>query len=339
MSISVITTNVFPGTRHIEFAIRCLGAQTYKDFEWVFVDAFHDRNESLVRELCDKHGLKWVIHAPLCPPTHVGRRYHWESYNTALMFSTRYYFVRLGVYRYFHQDLVRTALEHANDGVWLNISQRAMQGFNDDLSFEEINQKYDVEMDCWDKSPRLESHCGMFSFSRAKMIEMNGNNEALLIHHWEDGDFNSRLVQAENVPAINVHKSFLRIEHCKEPASTDGPFLGKRVCEHHVNPNCIFYAKNNHDIENNPVENTHWFDYKGFLWAKCDVCGTVAVSNADKYFHYLKTDPRGMRAPINVQGIGRNIGILDDDLKKLTSFQSKVELLTSSHTDPRYLEE
>lgn len=346
MSISVITTNVFPGHPHVSTIIKNLGVQTTKDFEWVFVDAFYHNNQALVADETRAAGLNNVIHVPLCGATHVGRKFHWECYNNALLLATRPNFMRLGVWRYFHHQVVEFAIEQAAKGVWINLTQRACDALSD-LTHEQIIQKYDIEIKSQSPWNRMQSHCGMFSFNRQKMIEMNGNNEALLIHHWEDCDLNSRWEQLGEMKMISLEKAFLRIEHRKDTfpynkPDNGGAYIGKTICSPEKKNTCPYYVNNNHKLEiTGPAQgyNLKFIEHKGFNWVHCPDCGLVAVGHDEKYFHYLKTDPRAITAPINVAGVGRNIVTLNEDIQKLTSMESKVNLLCESHTSPRYLAE
>lgn len=344
MSISVITTNVFPGHPHVKRIIKNLGEQTTKDFEWVFVDASHDDNRALVAEMTAAHGIKNVIHVPFCGATHAGRKFHWECYNNAILLATRPNFLRLGVWRYFHHEVVEFAAAMAAKGIWVNLTQRPGDP-TDDMTHQEIVEKYGIEMKSQSERTLMGSHCGMFSYNRQKMIDMNGNNEALTIHHWEDADLNSRWEQLGKVKMISLEKAFLRIEHRKDTypyndPGAGGPYIGKTVCSPDKKHTCPYYVNNNHKLSiTGPAQgyDLKWVNHRGYFWAHCPDCGMVAVSHDDQYFNLLKTNKDFFDAPINVAGVGRDIRKLQDDLSKLTSMESKLNLLCSSHTDPRYL--
>lgn len=344
MSVSVITTNVFPGQPHIKRIIKNLSEQTNKDFEWVFVDAFYDSNRGIVAQMTASLGIKYVIHVPFCGATHVGRKFHWEGYNNAILLATRPAFLRLGVWRYFHHEVVEFVAQMASRGIWVNLTQRPGE-ITDDLSHQQIVEKYAMEIRSQSERDHMSSHCGMFSFNRQKMIDMNGNNECLLIHHWEDADLNSRWVQLGRTKMISLEKAFLRIEHRKDSfpynlADLGGPYLGKTVCGPEKQHTCPYYVKNNHKLVITGPQQGYkikWVEHRGYLWAHCPDCGTVAVSHDDQYFELMKTNKEFFYAPINVAGVGRDIRKLQDDMKKLTSMESKLNLLCSSHTDSRYL--
>jgi hypothetical protein len=340
--ISVVTTNVFPGRAHIETIVRNLGIQTVKDFEWVFVDAFYDTNKELVAELATAQGLKAVVHVPVCAATHVGRKFHWETYNNAILLVSNPAFLRLGVYRYFHQRMVEVATDLAAKKVWVNLRQRPADAFDASLPHAVQVEKYGLEIDSRTTMNYMGSQCGMFSYSREKMLAMNGNNEALLIHHWEDCDLSNRWLQAGRQEGVLLEKAFLRVYHPKMsfPDACDpgiAAYLGKTVCRREQNPDCIYYQDDNRHLARYASNVTHWFTHMDFRWARCDACGTVAVCDEDDYFTYLRSNPYGFKAPVNVYGVGRNLTILNEDMGKLTSLQSKCELLAASHNDQRYL--
>lgn len=332
MSISVITTNVYPERIQIATIIRNLGEQTYKDFEWIFVDAYYLENKEIVKELSQRAGLRRVVHAPFVGGSHVGRQFHWECYNDALLLSSEKHFLRLGVYRYFHHSVVQFAVDQAQNNTWVSLRQQDIRDFDASLSHQEIVNRYGLETNTVQKWSQMVSHCGMFSFSRDKMVEICGNNEALIIHHWEDVDLNCRWTHLGEVKLLSLDNAFLRVYHSKSH-----PYKAKNYCQHSDNPNCLVWAKNSHELENYPQPNMEWIEHRGFRWAKCPVCGAVAVGYCDKYFEWLKTEPQALIAPIGVGGVGRDIRILDEDMAKLSTLESKWELLASSHSDPRYL--
>ncbi len=333
--ISVLTTNVFSGSDHLKIIIQNLGVQTFKQFEWVLIDAYYNENKELVKELTEKAGLRTVVHVPICDQPHIGHMYNWNCYNNALLLSSNRLFLRLGVHRYFHNKVVETAVELAGQNKFLNLRQRNVDSLSvdsDNINYHKLEDDYKLETLSRIFWKTMNSQCGMFSFDKSAMIEMNGNNEALLIHHWEDIDLNCRWTQHSPVDMVSLENAFLRVYHDKS-----SPYMEKKVCTHTDNPDCIVYAKNSHELENYPTNDIEWIYYRDFKWARCKKCKTVAVSYCDKYFDYLKTNKKGYLAPINVGGVGRDIRIVNEDIKKLSSLQDKVELLTASHTNPRYL--
>lgn len=333
MSISVLTTNVFPGQAHVEALIRCLAAQTYQDFEWVLVDAFHEANRDLVNELAARHGLRQVLHTPICTATHVGRQFSWDTYNTAMLLAANDLFLRVGVFRYIHQRVVELAVKHGADNTWLSLRQRDVPSLDSSWSHAQIDEKHGLEADTFVTWDQMISHCGMFSFRRQLMLEMGGNNEALTIHHWEDVDLNCRWTHLGKVKLISLENAMLRIYHSK-----DNPYVGKKICA--SGPRCIAHAANSHELERTAHTDTEWTEYRGFPWARCRDCGAVAVGYCDKYFEYLKRERKAMQAPVGVFGtLGRNIRVLHEDLGKLSALDAKLELLAASHTSPRYLQE
>lgn len=331
MSISVLTTNVFPGQDHVRVIMTNLGDQTHKDFEWVFVDAYHDENRVLVADLARKYGLRRVTHVPACTAKHVGHKFHWDLYNTALLLSSEPIFLRLGVFRYFHNQIVEKALQLGQNDTWISLRQREVKDFDAELAYHEQAQRHKLEVTSYTPWNQLVSHCGMFSFSRERMLRINGNNEALLIHHWEDVDLNCRSVHLGQVNLMSLENAFLRVWHSKS-----NPYLSKDTC---CSLPCIVYAPNSHELQKCASAETEWTIYRGFPWARCRTCHAVAVGYCDKYFEYLKSEPQALIAPIGVFGVGRDIRILDEDLKRLPTLESKLELLTTSHTDPRYLKD
>jgi hypothetical protein len=79
------------------------------------------------------------------------------------------------------------------------------------------------------------------------------------------------------------------------------------------------------------------FEYDNFTWLKCPRCNAIAPSSMTQYFEHVRNNQKCL-ANIGVDGIlGRDLRILNEDIKKLQSLSSKIELLKSSHTDKKYL--
>lgn len=337
--ISILTTNVFPGSGALKLLAKNLSLQTCKEFEWVVADCFFLENRDLIKDLAEQYGLKETTHVPACLATHIGRTYHWEIYNTALLVSKYPTFLRLGVYRYFHHQLVETVLNYHSNKTWVNLVQRPIDGISYEKPHAQIveEQQLDVTTTSW--SNQLVSSCGMFSYDKSRMIELGGNNESLVLLHWEDIDLNCRWahLNMNSWKCVSLDKAFLRIFHDKGVQ-----YSAKPHCRHRDYPRCIAFAENCHELKRCAPEGTKWFDHRGFPYGQCPVCRTLVVGNCDDYFNFLKTDGRNLYAPVGVggvgsNGVGRDIRILNEDLNKLSTLESKLELLSESNASERYV--
>lgn len=339
--ISILTTNIFSDPSAIEFMIKCLSRQTFQDFEWIFIDSFYNKNKNIVSELCDKYNIKNYIHSPMCGANHIARTYHWELYNNALLLSSNDLFLRLGMYRWFSSDIVELAVKENIKGNYINIVQKFHNNFNEliNLTNNEIDEKLNINSTLEYKSHHMSAQCGMFSYSKNKMIDMNGNNEAgELIHHHEDGDLNSRWRVLGEQSCIFIDNAMYRIEHNKNPNDLFINFdeSQKRMCGE---TGCLLNFPNNFDFTYNPPYEIEKFIYRDFEWVKCPRCGVISPINADEYLEYLKSYPTYF-GPVGVDGkIGRNLIILNDDICKLSNLNEKIELLKYSHINKRYLDD
>lgn len=334
MPITITTTNVFRGRDQLGATIKNLAEQTDRDFEWVLVDAFYDLNRELVAEMCDARGMRDVVHVPFAGNTNVGAAFTWASYNDAALLARHPVILRVGVFRFIHPEVTAIVADSAARDTWVSLTQRPVDRLDDKPSAD-LAAEHGLDVTrraVWD---RMTSHCGMFSRDTETLIGMNGNSEAQVLHHAEDCDWNARWQQLGPQNLVALENAMLRVYHSKCPTLT---YVPKPVCRRDDNPACIYHAANNHELKKYAHPDTEWRDHEGFPWARCRTCGTVANGYCDEYYEYLKTDLRGFRAPVGVFGtIGRDLLAVRDDLAKLTSLQSKVELLAWSHTDPKYL--
>lgn len=334
MSITITSTNVFRGQDQLGALIKCLAAQTCQDFQWVLVDAFYADNAKLVADMCAARGFKDVVHVPYRGNTRVAATYHWTTYNDALLLARYSTILRVGVFRYIHPSVVGLAADLATQQTWVSLRQQDVDRF-EDISDAALIDKYGLEVATRTNRDRMSSHCGMFSQSKQTLMDMNGNNEAFAVHHAEDSEYNSRFAQLGRTSVVSLEKAMLRVYHSKCRTLT---YLPKVPCEKADNPACIYHAANNHELKKYAHPDTEWRDHQGFPWARCRTCNAVANGYCDEYYRYLATDPRGFRAPVGVFGVvGRNLAAVADDLAKLDSLQSKVELLAESHEHPKYL--
>jgi len=336
--ISILTTNIFPEQNHLDMVARCLSAQTCQDFEWVLLDGHYRKNKEYIENICNKYLIKNYIHAPLCKANHVGRLFHWEVYNNALMLSNYDLFLRLGTYRWLHHDMVAKAIEYAQKGEYLDFPHinKEIEKYND-LDNENINK--DLSPIYNETRDYMECSAGMFSYSKSRMIGMNGNNEAaVLLVHPEDSDLNARWTHIKGVHSIKVQNALFRFNHEKHQKNLLAILEeGDSSCCR--SNGCLATYPNLHHLNYNPPTDNNKFIYRDFQWIKCSCCGAISPIDIDEYLSYLKTytNPFG---PVGVDGrIGRNLLILDNDIRKLNNIDDKVNLLIDSHTNNKYLQE
>ena len=332
--ISILTTNVFPGNEHLKLFIQCLSTQTFQDFEWIFLDGHYYKNRKLISELSKKYNLKDVKHYPMCGATHIGRRFHWEILNNSLLLAKNDLFLRMGAYRWFHSKAIELAVENYSKGVFVDFSH-TIKDISEFINIEDISNRLNPKIGYL--RGMMMSESGMFSCSRDVMLQMNGNDEVAttMVHH-EDADLNSRWIHMKDLKSVNISNAMFRIEHNKSSEvilpqleQNNSYCCGKKFC--------LLNYPNIFDLDFNPPTQHHKFEYRGFQWKYCPECGAIAPLNSDEYLEYLKKCGNPI-SPIGVLNkVGRDIRILNEDLQKLNSIQEKLELLTNSHNNKRYL--
>lgn len=331
--ISVITTNIFPNKEVLDLSAKCLSMQTCQDYQWVFLDGHYLKNKKYFEDLCLKYKIKNYIHGPLCKANHVGRLFHWEVYNNSLLLCDYDLILRFGTYRWLDKNAIENVIYNAQKGIYLDFPHNTinLKDFNNN---DLLNPSYNNEIRDF-----MQCSAGMFSYSKSRLLEMNGNNEAstLLVHH-EDSDLNSRWTHIRGIKSKKVNNAMFRFEHEKSPVNVlsileEGNSLSckKEGC-------LASYPNTFHLAFNPPVQNTI-FKYRDFDWIKCECCGTVSPIDADEYLEYLKIydDPFG---PVGVDGrVGRNLIILNNYLSKIKNNNDKFDLLKSSHTEDKFLKD
>ena len=336
--ISILTTNIFYGEDHIHSIIKCLSQQTYKDFEWVYIDGHYNKNKMLVENLCQEYNIKDYIHAPSCKAEHVGRTYHWELYNNALLLSNNDLFLRVGIHRWIHPTVIEIAAEkYYNENIFIELPhiESSYDQYGDDIN-SHLSPSFGSEIET------LCSTAGMFSFTKNQMIDINGNNEAaLLIYRFEDAELNARLEHARGIRSVRVDNAMFRFKHNKLPKNVIPALEGRNTLSC-GGDGCLknYSASPNHHSEIFNFHNvitSRMFTYRNFDWVACDCCGTISPINFNEYLDYLKKYPISF-GPVGVDGkIGRNLKILRDDIDNLNSIEDKIELLQNSHTMAKYL--
>src|SRR3990167_1252246 len=123
-NLSVISANAYPGFSQVEFLLRNLAAQTFRDFETVLIDMFYAENASAVRDLCTTLGLTNVVHAPACEARHVAPWLPWELYSNALLLASSEWVLHYGVKRYMHPQAVGVVASQADAGICTVLIQK-----------------------------------------------------------------------------------------------------------------------------------------------------------------------------------------------------------------------
>ncbi len=343
-SLSVICANVYPDKYPIEFLLNNLAAQTFRDFELVIVDAFHDENADFVAETAKNLGIGNVIHTPDCAEKNIGRYLHWELYNNALLFATSPWVLYHGVYRYLHRQAVQTVAECAANGTSVVLNQ--IRATSIDLPAD-VEQFYEMDI-------RLVAHgilvnTGFFSVNRDIMLrQLNGYNEALVSQHWVDNELSAR-ARHVTMDVKMLTRAFLRLERSAGhyglkvvATSLTGNLkssrIGKSTCDTSVNPRCAIHlieALQQGQIRiDGPVER---FVHNGFEWVRCPECHTLAIEDGEAYIKHLLASPSLARAPVNVHGVGRDLAKIAADVDGL-DLKSKIAIIAASHDNPKYLQ-
>lgn len=332
--LSILCGNVYSGFKHVEFFLRSMAAQTYRDCEIILADSFYTENKTGVAELCALLGLGTVVHVPSAYGVDVGRKMHWDVYSNALLYSSGDWVMHYGVYRYMHRDGIMRVAQNAASGILTSFAQIPAPQTIDDLMSDDygaIESRYEMEV-----SPRrwsTLSQCGFYSIDRDRIVNIfNGHNEALILHHWVDVDLNTRAANYGHLQTDVIDRGVLRMTKPGYSAIR----VGKPVCSREVNPNCVSHRLDARQGTER-IENVERVSNRGFEWVRCQQCGAVGLEDPDAYIKYLR-DTSCTRAPVNVGGVGRNIQRLEDDCKKLST-SSRFELISSSYSNARYLSE
>ena len=336
MLLSIVCANVYPGPEPVEFLLRNLHAQTCQDFELVLVDAFYKENTSLVTELKQAFNM-CVVHVPACEDKHVGRYLHWELYSNGLLLASNPCVLYHGVYRHLHSQVIETVVERASRGVSVVLHQI----YGPAIGTPDIDQLFSLNpvTEQW----HALQHSGFFSVQRDIMIHrLNGYNEALVNDHWVDCELSAR---ARHLPLVVEIMQRGMIRFTREGGHyglTQGTHktssgIGKPICTVEENPRCIVFLMNAFTTVRRIDGEVNRFVHNGFEWVRCPVCGTIGVEWPEAYINRLIGDSSLIRAPINVAGVGRNLAIIDSDLAG-RDLVTKIEILSSSHDNQRYLQ-
>lgn len=352
MKLSVLVGNVFDGFDHIAFLLHNMAAQTTRAFELVLVDEFYQSNYIRVRDLGALFGLK-IVHTPPCEMYHAGARMHWELHNNELLFASGEWVLHHGVFRYLHMAAVETVISNAEQNICTVFAQNP-GGTLGDIYACNVETRYDLSMESVDY-PHL-SQSGFFSIRRDDMIHLlNGHNEALTLPHWVDNDLSQR---ARRLPlkVTVVQKGLLRLEKStrygqKElctnpPLELHYPFyavrtasgMGMPTCDWDINPKCLNFCLYTPFVEERKIDKSiRRFIHNDYEWLQCPVCKTLCVEDPESYMGHLDSHTN-KRAPVNLGGIGRNLGRVDEDLRG-RPLTEKIAIMKYSHVNPRYLQE
>src|SRR3990167_448016 len=341
-TLSVLSCNVYPGTAPVEFMLRNLAIQTFQDFELIFVDAFYDANAQFVSNTCKSLGLERVVHTPACEARHVGRILHWELYNNVLLLANSPWVMYFGMHRYMHSGALQAVAECAARDIPVVL----WQGRAERMDELPLNIEETYEMDSHVEQWHALDHSGFFSARRDMLINrLNGWNEASVNHHWVDCDLSTRA----KFLSLNVKvmpRALIRLggagAYGRGEVSGDGisqlSGIGKSVCSLDTNPNCVVYLINAlRDSRRHIDVPVQRLTHNGFEWARCAECGTLGIEDSEAYSRHVITRAL-IKAPINVAGVGRNLITVDAAMRN-ADIAAKIELLRSSHTDPRFLVE
>lgn len=336
MSLLTITAaNAYPGFVQVEFMLRNLAAQTYRDFELIILDISYDDNKDKVVELSTSLGLNDVIHLPTCRAKHVAQHVHWEIFNNSLALASSPWIFQFGIYRYVHRRVIETIIDRASRNICIVFPQNHVEAATlQRTDYDLIESLHGMSADTVPCSYLTQS--GFFSINRDVFIDqLNGHTEALTAHHWVDCDLSQRAKNA----TLNVQqcsKGLLRIDRLPGDLHYHGA-LAKTVCSHELEdcPWNMFASMSYADSHLTDNPNTVRIDQQGYGWLQCRRCGILIVETPNAFMEHLDKQ-KIIKAPINLGGVGRNLRILADDLRGKT-ISEKTQILRDSHTNPRYL--
>ena len=333
--LSVLCTNAYSGISHVEFMLRNLSEQTFRDFEIVLVDMFYTENKSAVASMRSVLGLREIIHTPACEAVHVGRWLHWELYSNALLLANGRWVFHYGVNRYLHRNALQTVVDNAQQGFSVVFAQRNVEESIETIVPVACENLYrmDTSVSAW----QYLSQSGFFSVDADVMIhDFNGHNEALVIHHWVDNDLGARSQHLTGKIRCKIAQNGLLRLNKSRTGGYSGVRVGKPVCARDANPRCVAWLVDGLREDRRITGDVERVEHNGYSWVRCGVCGTIGVEDSPAYVARLSTNAVYTKAPVNIAGVGRNIETLAADLKSLT-MQEKVETISCSHTNTRYL--
>jgi len=325
-----------------------LKKQTSKDFELVLSDHYFLRHQDAVKELA-AHADFPVTHVPVIPHPTLPRHYlDCSVFNQSPLFGESERFVRLSEWRLIHPTLTETLLaapsRHLVD---FHFQHAPAEAWNEDegiinwdaVQFEDLPQTF---------HERTPINCyGNNSLDMTTWVEVNGFNEvAFGFYHFEDHDFAARLANSE-IPCIRVGNKMFRIPHdyganpgrCESPP--ERPFAAAcHKCEQLIATIRAVVGE---------VSYFQWSEF--FLLRGKDVrvvdseFQSFIICNDCGFLFPWLTDPRGWaiyegtdykRSPINVEGAGRNLNTLWDEMRG-QPLDLKLRVFEASWVDPYFL--
>lgn len=176
ITVALVTKRSEP---HFDWAIESLKTQTFKDFEYVVVDSYHNKRKELVEELMEEHSFPYqYTHIPDKPSRwNMKRPAISNARNTAIIFSK-------GKYIVFHDDNCKMPPDWLEKHIrWLesgyivagNWITYQKEGFIGPYGWE---HRYNLE-----KAPKLINgtwlYTGNCSFSLETALDINGFDEEL----------------------------------------------------------------------------------------------------------------------------------------------------------------
>lgn len=341
MILSVLVPNAYPGTRILEFSLRNLAAQSYRDFETVIVDMCYEQNCAAVIEICERLNLRNVVHVPACEAKHIARILHWELYNNAALLASCPWLLYYGSRRYMHRGAVAAVVEKAQQGISTSLPQLPSPESVETLwnvPFEQIEAMHKMDLESKNTPSLIQT--GFFSIPRDTFIhKLNGMNEALVIHHWVDNELSARLRYVDE-KSCWIRGAILRLHRSLGEGYTAVP-TERALCSLEENPKCAYHLARAVDTSKprpyKITEHVNRVTANDYGWIWCDKCLTIGLEDDEDYMRHVLSSPKYIKAPINVHGVGRNISRLDRDLAGLP-LHKKLTILAGSHTNPRYLQ-
>lgn len=321
--ITIITTSPFPGVQQMhEVTFPSLMSQTCRDFKWLFLDGFYNRNRDMMRAFQENSPFE-IIHVPLMHDRRSPRKYHWEPYNSALLLCDTKFFLRWGRFRSYHPRAVEESLGHLRNNLAVDFAQAQAEDGAWPSTYDTLS---------WFPIQHPHSSCGMFGMNVEDMIfRMNGNDEVgLHQNHFEDVEMNGRM---KNIPEITCMKTenglvrYLHNKDCDSLLQMEEP--ARKGC---LSPGCPHTAPTFAGRREAVVRGGHCqkIMINGMDFWTCNNCGAFAPGDADEYRDWVHASGR-KQSLIGVAGYGRDLSMVRNAVMKTNILSEKVRIIENSY--------
>ena len=351
LTYAVTLADWTPQQDMLRMMLRCLGDQTCQDFDVILADHHYDARKSSVDELSKNYKFK-IHHIPIIPAPHVAKHYiDCSVFNVGWILSDAERCIRYSEWRFLDPKLTETILDEPKElflDFYFHNIQETPKLWNREtglIKWEEVPLFNDPDTDI----EQIPLNCyANNTTSREQWAKVNGFNEVdFNFFHWEDIDYNARC-RNSGFRGKRLSNMMFRIDH---PYGLE-PNRANRPCEKPFKQPCDSCEDLIHYVRYHIGTPTHkeWGSIfaarhsqvsiveRGFKkWAICNKCNfIIPILDTEDLAEYILRDGNYTKSPINVNGSGRNLQTLIDDLKG-KSMATKLQIYEDSWTNERYL--